>query len=100
MIKTVRIRVDGKHDYNIDVIEDDHTISYKLFYSDANHWNFPNDFITEIVDSGSGLVLGELSDPNLDYSEAHELYILLAYIHKSANVVEKLEVEVFTTKEL
>jgi hypothetical protein len=99
MNKTVRIRVAGKHDYNIDIIEDDHSITYKLFYSDASHWNFPNDFITEIIDNGSELVF-DGAEILIDYQNAHELYILLAYIHKSANIVDKIEVEIVTTKEL
>ena len=99
MIKTVRIRVAGNHDYNIEVIEDDHSTNYSLYYSDNPAWNFPNDFIISIIDNGSGFVVGDI-DKDLDYQNAHELYILLAYVHKSANIFDKLEVEIVTTKEL
>ena len=87
-----RIFVAGKHDYNIEVIEDDDTVTYKLYYSDNTHWNFPNTFITKIIDNGSGIDLMPVT--SLDYSDAFDLHILLAYIHKTAKFVDKIEVTI------
>jgi hypothetical protein len=98
-MKTDRIIVGGKHDYNIEVIEENDVITYKLYYSDNTHWNFPNDFITEIIDNGDELVF-DGAEILIDYQNAHELHILLAYIHKTANIVDKIEIETVTTREI
>jgi len=98
-MKTDRIIVGGKHDYNIEVIEENDVVTYKLYYSDNAHWNFPNDFITEIIDNGDELVF-DGAEILIDYQNAHELHILLAYIHKTASIVDKIEIETVTTREI
>ena len=98
-MKTDRIIVGGKHDYNIEVIEENDVVTYKLYYSDNTHWNFPNDFITEIIDNGDELVF-DGAEILIDYQNAHELHILLAYIHKTASIVDKIEIETVTTREI
>ena len=98
-MKIDRIIVGGKHDYNIEVIEENDVVTYKLYYSDNTHWNFPNDFITEIIDNGDELVF-DGAEILIDYQNAHELHILLAYIHKTASIVDKIEIETVTTREI
>jgi hypothetical protein len=99
-IKSIyRIIVGGKHDYNIEVIEENDAVTYKLYYSDNTYWNFPNDFITEIIDNGDELVF-DGAEILIDYQNAHELHILLAYIHKTASIVDKIEIETVTTREI
>jgi hypothetical protein len=77
----------GSHDYDIDFIETEHTKSYSMYYSNAEHWTVPGEHILTITDDGDNIHLNPKLKKTLDYGQFAELTVLLEFIHKKDRIL-------------
>ena len=72
----------GTHDYNIEFIETEHSKSYSMYYSDAEHWTVPGEHILTITDDGNDMHINPKLKKTIDYAKFTELTILMNFIKK------------------
>ena len=82
-MKTEKIYVDGVHEYNLIIEVVDKVEVYQLRYSDSADWSFPNKLVLMVEDHGNGIEVKSKLNRDLEYNQAHELHIVLSYIHKN-----------------
>jgi hypothetical protein len=77
----------GSYDYDIDFIETEHSKSYSMYRSNAEHWTEPGEHILTITDDGNNMHLNPKLKKELDYGQFAELTVLLEFIHKKDEVL-------------
>ena len=79
-MKYAIISAKGSHDFDIEVIKTEHSTTYSMCYSKAEHWNEPGMHLQTVTDDGNGMHLNVKVKKELDYGEFSELSILLDFI--------------------
>ena len=91
-MRTEKIYVNGRHDYNLCVIQLQDVERYELKYTSDSEWAEPNKTVLVAEDYGDGISLEVGTSLELDYGQAQELHIVLSYIHKNEASSPKIEI--------
>lgn len=79
-MKYAIISAKGSHDYDIEVIKTEHSTSYSMCYSKAEHWTVPGEHLQTISDDGNDIHFNVKLKKTVDYATFVELSILLDFI--------------------
>ena len=63
------------------VIEENDT--FTLYYSNAEHWTYPNNEIIQATEYGNGIKFSTKTPKDMDYSTFEHLHILMMFIRKN-----------------
>ena len=91
-MKKAEIHIDDQHLYDITTSTVGEDTTYKMYYSTDSAWTYPGKLVLEVMDYGDGLRFKKQRAKDIDYGEAQELRILLAYIENQDTYPSKVEV--------
>jgi hypothetical protein len=70
----------GSHEFDIQVIETEHSKTYSMYRSHSDIWTNPGEHIQTITDDGNGMNFNVKVKKSIDYGVFAELSILLDFI--------------------
>lgn len=79
-MKYAIISTNGSHEFDIQVIETEHSKTYSMYRSQSDIWTEPGEHIQTITDDGNGMQLNVKLKKKLDYASFAELSVLLDFI--------------------
>jgi hypothetical protein len=92
-MKYAIISSNGHHEFDIQVIETEHSKTYSMYRSHSDIWTDPGEHIQTITDDGNGMQLNVKLKKKLDYGNFTELTILLDFIkNHDSQLMESYEI--------
>lgn len=87
------ITAKGSHDYDIQVIKTEHSTTYSMCYSKAEHWHEPGMHLQTITDDGNDIHFNVKLKKTMDYATFVELAILLDFVkNKDTHLMDEYNI--------
>ena len=81
-MKYAIISDNGSHEFDIQVINTEHSATYSMYRSQSDIWTVPGEHILTITDDGEDMHFNPKLKKKIDYGFFSEVNILLDFINK------------------